>query len=267
MIIDFHTHCFSEQIVSAAIALLEKNSGLTTNGSSTPENLKQAMRRQGVDISVVLPVATKPKQVPVINRWAKEQTCSSLVFFGAVHPDDPDYDGNLQWIKQHGFKGVKLHPDYIGYYADDPHMFPLYDAIRSYGLILALHAGFDNVYPYPVHCTPLMIRKIIDSFPGLAIVAAHMGSHVLWRDAEELLLGRRLYIDTCYSQYSLSRQDMQRMIGKHGAENVLFGTDSPWQDVEEEIRKIRALSLPPDDIDKILYKNALALLGGAAQGG
>ncbi len=263
MIIDFHTHCFSEQVVKTAITLMEKQSGITTNGSDTPENLKTAMRRQGVDISVVLPVATKPSQVPVINQWALDQTCRSLKFFGAVHPDDPDLDINLKWLKQHGFKGVKIHSDYIGYYADDPHMFALYEAIQGNGLILALHSGLDNVYPYPVHCTPLMIRNILDNFPQLTIIATHMGGHVLWRDAEDLLLGRRLFIDTCYSQYALSKQEMERMIGKHGAENVLFGTDSPWRDVDEEIRGILALSLPADDTDKILYKNALSLLGGS----
>ena len=60
----------------------------------------------------------------------------------------------------------------------------------------------------------------------------------------------------------LTEKGMERMIGKHGAENVLFGTDSPWRDVELEIRRIRELPLPADDIDKIFYRNALRLLGG-----
>ncbi len=260
MIIDFHTHCFSEQIVKTAISVLEKQSGITTNGGDTPENLKAAMRRYGVDISVVLPVATKPSQVAVINQWAHEQVCGSLNFFGSIHPDDPDVSSNINWLIQHGFKGVKIHPDYIRYYADDPNMFALYEKIQDSGLILALHAGLDNVYPYPVHCTPLMIRKIMDNFPRLTLIAAHMGGNALWRDAEELLLGRQLFIDTCYSQYALSKQDMVRMISKHGAENVLFGTDSPWKNASDEISMLRELPLPSDDIEKILYKNALSLL-------
>lgn len=261
MIIDFHTHCFSEQVVAAAIGLLESRSGIKTNGGGTPTQLKEAMRQNNIDTSVVLPVATKPSQVPTINRWALEETDGTLVFFGAFHPEDPDFHEHLQWVKQHGFAGVKLHPDYQGCYADEPRMFPLYEAIRDSGLMLALHAGMDNVYPFPVHCTPLMIRKIIDNVPGLMLIAAHMGSHVMWRDAEELLLGRPLFIDTSYSQYALTPQDMKRMINKHGAENVLFGTDSPWRDVDLEIRRIRELDLSADDIDKILYKNALRLLG------
>ena len=261
MIIDFHTHCFSEQVVSSAISLLEKRSGIRTNGGSTPEALKASMRRHGIDLSVAMPVATKPAQVSVINQWAKDETDDRLEFFGAVNPDDRDMPEHLRWLKENGFKGVKLHPDYQGFYVDEPRVMPMYEAIRDCGLILSLHAGLDNVYPYPVHCTPLMIRKVIDNFPGLTLVAAHMGGHAMWRDAEELLIGRRLFIDTCYSQYALSPQDMERMIGNHGAENVLFGTDSPWRDVDDEIRRIRELALPADDIDKIFYKNALSLLG------
>ncbi len=261
MIIDFHTHCFSEQVVDAAISLLESRSGIKTNGASTPEQLKGLMRHFGIDASVVLPVATKPSQVASINQWALEQTDGTLVFFGAIHPEDPNFEENLRWLKQHGFAGVKLHPDYQGCYADEPRMFPLYEAISESGLKLALHAGLDNVYVYPVHCTPMMIRRIMDNVPKLDIIAAHMGGHALWRDAEELLIGRRLWIDTSYSQYSLSPQDMMRLIGKHGVENVVFGTDSPWRDTAEEIRRIRDLPLSADDIDKILYKNALRLLG------
>lgn len=261
MIIDFHTHCFSEQVVASAIGLLEARSGIKTNGGGTPAQLKDTMRQHGTDVSVVLPVATKPSQVATINRWALEETDEKLIFFGAFHPEDPYFYEHLQWVKQNGFAGVKFHPDYQGCYADEPRMFPLYEAIRDSGLILSLHAGLDNVYPFPVHCTPLMIRKIIDNVPGLTLIASHMGSHVLWRDAEELLFGRQLFVDTSYTQYALSPQDMERMIKKHGAENVLFGTDSPWKDADDEVRRIRALALTADDIDKILYKNALRLLG------
>jgi predicted TIM-barrel fold metal-dependent hydrolase len=267
MIIDFHTHCFSQQVASTAIALLESRTGIKTNGGSTPDALRASMKRHGITSSVVLPLATKPTQVMVINRWAREQTDGSLVFFGALNPADPELEEHLQWVRQNGFAGVKLHPDYQGFYADDPCMFRVYDMIRNCGLILALHAGLDNVYSYPVHCTPLMIRKILDYFPGLRLIAADMGGHAMWRDAEELLLGRRLFIDTCYSQYALTKSDMERMVKKHGAENVLFGTDSPWRDIDLEIRQIRELSLPADDIDKIFCKNALALLDGRVKVG
>jgi predicted TIM-barrel fold metal-dependent hydrolase len=261
MIIDFHVHCFADKIAAKAIGVLEEKSGLKTIHDGTIQGLKSYMRSHGVDRSVVLPVATNPGQVPVINKWAKESADTEVYFFGAVHPDDADFPGTVQWLKANGFRGVKMHPDYQLFYADEARMMPLYEALRDAGLILALHCGLDNVYPVPMHCSPQMVRNIIHNIPGINIIAAHMGGHVVWRDAEELLLGLPLYIDTSYSQYALSPADMKRMIKKHGSERVLFGTDSPWKHADEEIRMIDELDLPKSDIDNILYKNALALLG------
>ncbi len=261
MIIDFHVHCFADKIASKAISVLEEKSGLKTVHDGTLPRLKRYMGTCGIDKSVVLPVATNPSQVPVINKWAMESADSEVLFFGAVHPDDSDFYGTVQKLKAAGFRGVKMHPDYQLFYADEERMMPLYEALRDAGLILALHCGLDNVYPVPIHCTPLMVRKITDNIPDLQLILAHMGSHALWRDAERLLIGLPVYIDTCYSQYALTPSDMERLIKKHGSERVLFGTDSPWKKADEEIERICALDLPKSDIDNILYKNALALIG------
>ena len=184
----------------------------------------------------------------------------AIFFFGAAHPDDPDYEKNLEWVKQHGFKGVKLHPDYQHFFADESRLMPIYETIRDLGLIVVIHAGVDIGYPSPVHCTPLMLRRVLQNVPGLKLVAAHMGSHALWRDVEEVLLGLPLYLDTCYSHYMLGDEGMARMISRHGAEKVLFGTDSPWKRADDEIARISGLPLPATDIERILYKNALELL-------
>ncbi len=243
-----------------AVTTLEKQAGIQSVGGGTVSGLRDHMRLCGVDQSVVLPVATKPSQLKTINRWAIEQRDESLVFFGAVHPDDPDFDGTIRFLKTEGFKGVKFHPDYQRFYVDEPRMMPLYEQLRDAGLIVVLHSGIDIGYPSPVYCTPLMIRHVLDAMSGIRLVAAHMGAHALWRDVEELLVGQDVYLDTSYSFYLLQKEGMERMIKKHGAENILFGTDYPWKSAGEEIETIRTLSLSPSDIDKILFRNAHKLL-------
>lgn len=261
MVIDFHTHCYADKIAKTVIDLFKEKSGLEPVLDGTAQGLKDHMRACGVDRSVVLPVATNPGQVKIINDWAKASRCSELCFFGAVHPEESDFYKTLSELKKDGFRGVKLHADYQGFYADEERMFPLYEAIRDVGLILMLHAGLDNVYPVPSHCTPVMIRNIVDNVPGIKLIAAHMGGHVLWRDAEELLVGLPIYMDTSYSQYALTKSDMERIIKKHGSERILFGSDSPWKREDTELKMINALDLPKDDIDNILYRNALSLIG------
>jgi len=54
--------------------------------------------------------------------------------------------------------------------------------------------------------------------------------------------------------------DMERIIKKHSSDRVLFGSDSPWKREDIEIEMINALDLPKEDIDNILYRNALSLI-------
>ncbi len=260
MVIDFHAHCFADNIAENAVTTLEKRAGIRSVSGGTVEDLKSHMAACGVDKSVVLPVATKPTQIASINRWAIDQRDDWAEFFGAVHPDDPDVESTVRFLKDNGFKGVKYHPDYQHFFADEPRMMPVYELLRDAGLVIVLHAGIDLGYPSPVYCTPLMIRHIIDNIPDIKLVAAHMGGHALWHDVEEVLLGQSVYLDTSYSFYLLEKQGMERMIGRHGAENVLFGTDYPWNSARDEIPNILSLSLPASDIDKIMYGNALSLL-------
>jgi len=260
MVIDFHTHCFADSLAASAIDKLQKSANITAMHDGTLSGLKSHMAACGVDKAVVLPVATKPSQVGVINKWALKSTDDSTVFFGALHPDDPDFVSAAKRLKEDGFKGIKLHPDYQRFFADETRMFPLYEALRDLGLTVVLHAGVDIGYPAPVHCTPLMLRRVVQNVPGLKLVAAHMGSHALWHDVEDVLLGLPLYIDTSYSHYVLKKEGMARMINKHGAENVLFGTDSPWMRADDEMNHIMELELPLQDKEAILFKNALELL-------
>lgn len=260
MVIDFHTHCFADALAPSAIDTLQKNAKITAVHDGTLDCLKAHMAACGVDQCVVLPVATKPSQVSPINKWALENSDDNAVFFGALHPDDSDFFTAAKKLAADGFKGVKLHPDYQHFFADEPRMMPLYEALRDLGLTVVLHAGVDIGFPAPVHCTPLMLKRVIENVPGLKLVAAHMGSHALWRDVEDLLLGLPLYIDTAYSYYALQNEGMACMIKKHGAQRVLFGTDSPWMRADDEIKNMMKLDLPLEDKEAILYKNALALL-------
>lgn len=260
MIIDFHTHCFADNIAKNAVLQLEKAGAINAYSDGTTAGLLESMNRIGIDKSVIMPVATKPSQVDAINKWAMDSATERLLFFGAIHPDSDDTIEVLQQLKIAGFKGIKLHPDYQGFFADEQRMMPVYEAVRDLDLTLLLHAGVDIGLIGSVHCTPLMIRRIISNIPGIKLVAAHMGGHALWRDVEELLVGEDLFLDTSYSSYDLKKEGMARMIRSHGADKIVFGSDSPWTDAGEEIEFIKGLSLKKDETEAILYKNALSLL-------
>lgn len=260
MVIDFHTHCFSDNIAENAMKQLKGQGNIEAYSDGTTAGLLADMKRNGIDKSVVVPVATKPSQVEPINKWAKSSSDDKLCFFGALHPDDENIYEVITWLKSNGFKGIKFHPDYQRFLVDEPRMMPIYEALRDSGLVVLLHAGVDIGLIGTVHCTPLMIDKVLKNVPGLTLVAAHMGGHGLWQDVEQLLSGKDVYLDTSYSWYELRKAGMTRMISKHGADKILFGTDSPWTDAKQELERISSLDLASADIDKILYQNAQNLL-------
>ena len=72
MIIDFHTHIFPDKIAGKTIESLERISGITAATNGTLEGLLASMEDSGVDMSVIMPVATKPAQMESINAYAKE---------------------------------------------------------------------------------------------------------------------------------------------------------------------------------------------------
>ena len=72
MVIDFHTHIFPDAIAEKTIAILEKASGIKADTDGTLNGLLQSMEVTGVDMSVILPVVTKPSQFESVNVFAKQ---------------------------------------------------------------------------------------------------------------------------------------------------------------------------------------------------
>ena len=50
------------------------------------------------------------------------------------------------------------------------------------------------------------------------------------------------------------------MVEKHGANKILFGTDSPWSDQKEALTFIKESGLGKKDLSLILGSNASELL-------
>jgi len=262
LVIDIHTHCFPDHIASKALdalAAVAANHPRFTDG--TIAGLKESMRQSGISKSVILHIATKASQTSVINRWAVEINDDEIISFGTIHPDYSDWKDEIAFLSDAKIKGIKFHPDYQGFFIDEPRMFPVYEAIAKAGMIILFHAGLDIGLPGPYKCMPYMLKKITRDLPGAKIIAAHMGAYAFWDDVDKLLLGEELYFDTSYCLVKMEQERLKSMIINHGYEKVLFGSDSPWAMQNPEIEKIRALGLTDMQTEAVLYGNSRRLLG------
>lgn len=262
MIIDIHTHVFPDELAARAIQHLTYGNTIPVYSDGTCGGLSASMERAGVDRSVVMPVATKPSQVSGINQWAVEvnQKYKNIHSFGTLHPLMDNWQEEIKNLVANGIKGVKLHPDYQSFFVDEPDMLKMYQFIADSGLILMLHAGIDIGLPEPVHCMPDRLAKVVDAVPDLKIIAAHMGGYRCWDEFEHCLIGRDIYIDTSYSLTDMGSDLMVKFIKTHGADKVLFGTDSPWTDMKVEVDSFQALPLTGDELSAVMGGNAEKLL-------
>ena len=261
MVIDFHTHIFSEKIAAKAIANLSAVCGITPAMDGTAAGLSAYMDKSGVDRAVVLPVMTKASQTQRMNEWFASVASDKLLPFGGIHPDNEDYKERIADIKRLGMKGVKMHPEYQDFWIDDEKMYPVYEEILRQDLILVIHSGEDAAYTAPFHCTPQRLQKMVRKMGGGKIVAAHFGAHQMWDDVEEFLVGEDLYFDTSMGTQYYSMEQFLRIVRDHGADKILFATDSPWSDAKQEIEVIRSSGLSKQELDQIFYQNAQQLLG------
>lgn len=263
MLIDFHTHAFPDHLAERAISKLAAIAQIEPYTNGTIESLRARMREYGVDRSVVCNIATNPKQQTNVNNFAIELNRDpEFISLASIHPESEDIDNEIERVYAAGIKGLKLHPDYMGYMIDDPLFEPILRKCEELGMFVIIHAGYDVISPELIHATPEKIIKVSDKFPGLNFIAAHFGSNVLWEDVMKYIVGSRVYIDTslaCY--FGLKPELAKRIINEHDPDRILFGSDIPWGSPKETKDYLLSLELTGEMYDRIFHINAEKLLG------
>ena len=265
MIIDFHTHIFPDKIAERSIEFLSAKSGVKNKIDGTAAGLVKSMEDGGVDLSVVLPVATKPQQFDSITRFAaeiNEKYDGKLLSLGGIHPLDTDYKQHLKTLKNAGFKGIKLHPDYQDIFIDDINCKRLIYEASALDMIIVVHAGEDIGYGDPVHCPPQKTLDMINEIHPEKLVLAHLGGWEQWDDVLELLCGLDIWLDTAFCFEYIKPEMFDKILKKHGHKRILFATDSPWSGQKDYVERIERL-LPDKAVrDAVTCGNAKELLYG-----
>ncbi len=186
-----------------------------------------------------------------------------------------------------GARGVKMHPGQFSHYVDDEGLWPMYEKCQELGLpVLAdsgpwPHSHLVLMYPNPLgfklhepnpdYAEPKDWARVLEAFPRLTVILAHLGS--AWWD-ERVELARtypNIYFDTSQgfsapdrlpvvAHRSLAEEDAVRIFRKIGVDRIIFATDFPGIAPQPQLEQILRLPLTGEEKEKILAENARRIL-------
>ncbi|TQK69527.1 amidohydrolase family protein [Nocardioides sp. SLBN-35] len=260
MIIDAHAHVWPDRIAEIALSA-NRLPDLHARGDGTVAGLTADMAASGVSVSCCLGIANEARHVDSVNRFVAGLTSETRFGFGTVHVD-LSAEENLASLRRHGVRAVKIHPLFQGFALDDPRLWEIFEAFGDEFAVIT-HVGEGGSPEANRLSSPAMIRDIARQFPRLKLMACHFGGYKILDDAEEMLAGADVVLETSWppSLATLRPERVRELIRKHGAERIVFGSDWPMTSPAEEIRAIDALGLGDDETKSVLGGTLARLLG------
>lgn len=242
MIIDFHSHLFSEW-----------------NGvkGMSSEAMIRAMDKHGICQTVVFTLDGFWGDFRKANDELAKLTApyrNRLIPFCTVHPYEVDRAVlEMQRCKTHfGMKGVKFHPWLQGFSVTSEAMIRVAESAERSGMIFVFHDGT------PPYCEPLQIANLACRFPNLRIVLGHGG---LKDYHDEALIAAKRF-KNIYVGTNCPVSALERLCRELKGERILFGSDAGFGGyiLEHSLNVMKALSIPEKMRKKILFENAQNLL-------
>ena len=264
-VVDFHAHAWTDSFAARVRTHFVGDIGTTAFDPGTIEGLRQRKRALGITKSVVLPVPTNPRQVPLYNDWLVDFLDDpDIVPFMSIHPDMDDPAGEVRRCARLGFKGMKLHPVNQRFRMAEERMFPVYEAAIEEGMVIVFHTGpsvdFGATGP-GWDCSTAEISRFYERFPYERAVMAHLGgggSNFL--ESPELHPEWPGYLDVAFQLGRTANEEVLRVVRGYGVERVLFGTDTPWEWTADYLERMAHIGFTDEELRAILYDNAARLL-------
>ena len=258
-ITDIHAHVFPDSIAEKASGSIGEFYHMGVRHSGTVRQLLTLEQEAGISHVCIHSVAVTPHHIQSINRFICEtvrQHPDIVTGYGSIHPDYEDIPGLIRKVKAKGLKGLKIHPDMQKFALDSPKAMEMFAAVEG-ELPIIIHTG-DKRYEYS---RPWQMKRVLDAFPKLVCVCAHLGGWSEWDEASRMLADyENVYVDTSSSLYAMKPEEGRKIIRCYNRERILFGTDYPMWNPAEELQRFRRLQLTAEEEEKILFLNAQSLL-------
>lgn len=193
-----------------------------------------------------------------------------LIPFASVDPNRKDAVAEAKrLIRDHDFRGFKLHPNIQAFFPNDRAVYPLYEAIAEAGLPVLFHTGHSGIgsglpggggvrlkYSNPMH-----VDDVAVDFPELTIVLAHPSFP--WQDEaiSVALHKRQVYIDLSGWSPKYFPPQLVQYANTLLKDRVLFGSDYPMITPDRWLADFEQAGFRDEVRPLILKENAARLLG------
>ena len=260
-IADIHAHVFPDAIARKASESIGAfyHMEMSPGQDGTVRQLLIRHEEARITHACIHSVAVTPHSIDAINRFIAQcvrQHPDRLTGYGAIHPERGNLPGLIEEVKQLGLKGFKIHPDMQQFALDSPKAMEMFAAIEG-RMPIIIHTG-DCRFEYS---RPRQMKKVLDTFPDLVCVCAHLGGWSEWDDAWRILADyENVYVDTSSSLYAFTPEEGRKIIRHYSRDRVLFGTDYPMWKPAEELARFYRLKLMEEEEEKILWRNALPFI-------
>ena len=251
--IDMHAHAFADGLAPRAIAALNARvpADLRTPYDGRLSSLVFELKSHGFDKAMLCQIATKPAQFKPILEWSRavrdgvfgEDAAMMLSPLPSVHPEDPDVHAHIAQVGNEGFLGLKLHPYYQEFVIDSPKMLDYFRAVRDTGMFITVHTGRDSGFPPMDLCGPKRVLNVLEKVTGLRMLVTHFGGWLDWEEADKYLVGTDADLEISMTALQCDDALFRRMIDKHPAEHLFFGSDWPWSNYDKVLPYLEGLGL------------------------
>ena len=256
--IDFHCHVYPDAIAPKAAESIRQFYHLGEDAmDGKVSTLLEMSDRAGVTDFVILPVAMRPDRVRHINDFILLQVAAQPRFygFGTVHAAMDGITDEVAYIIEKGLRGLKLHPDSQVFAIDDDRLFPVYEMAQA-KLPILFHMG-DTRFDYS---HPARLRRIMELFPRLQVIAAHFGGYSMYDIAEQELKGTDCFFDVSSSLRFMEPGKAEGYIRRYGVQRFVYGSDFPMWNPVTEMEHFLRLKLTDGEFEQIAHITAENLL-------
>lgn len=180
----------------------------------------------------------------------KNQLPELIVQFLWINPLDAGHMDNLEKsIRTYQPKGIKLHQAWNPFKIDGVEFKNLVNIASSNQLPVFIHL-------YSKKEVLKLLRFISENQNAVFIIGHLIGTDLFSESGVNL---KNVYFDTSSSN-RIQGSDIKQAIDAFGYEHIVFGTDTPYASIDEQINRIERLNLPDSIKEHIYSLNAKRIL-------